>query len=79
MSTPRRSDRYVAEFLGGQNVFSGRVGRSTGDRVSLAAPATEVVAVPVGSARVSKGDTIDVAVRRDDIDLVRPGVEPRGR
>jgi putative spermidine/putrescine transport system ATP-binding protein len=72
-ATPR--DRYVAEFLGGQNVFSGRISAIEGDRVSLAAPEMKAVSVPIGNARVSKGDTIDVAVRRDDIDLVRPGLD----
>jgi putative spermidine/putrescine transport system ATP-binding protein len=71
-ATPR--DRYVAEFLGGQNVFSGRVDAVEGGVVSFAAPQMKSVTVPVGSARVSKGDTIDVAVRRDDVDLIRPGV-----
>src|SRR5271156_987820 len=71
-ATPR--DRHVAEFLGGQNVFSGRVGAIEGDRVSLVAPEFKAVAVPIGNARLSAGDTIDVAVRRDDIDLVRPGL-----
>ena len=71
-ATPK--DRYVAEFLGGQNVFSGRISAIEGDRVSLAAPEMKAVEVPIGNAHVSKGDTIDVAVRRDDIDLVRPGL-----
>ena len=66
-------DRYVAEFLGGQNVFSGRVGAVEGSRIVLAAPGLSHVAVPIGSARPQQGDTIDVAVRRDDINLVRPG------
>jgi putative spermidine/putrescine transport system ATP-binding protein len=72
-ATPR--DRYVAEFLGGQNVFAGRVDAIKGDLVSLAAPQMKHIAVPVGSARVSKGDTIDVAVRRDDVGLVRLGTD----
>jgi len=71
-ATPR--DRYVAEFLGGQNVFSGRVDAIQNDVVSFASPQMKHITVPVGSARVSQGDTIDVAVRRDDIDLIRPGV-----
>jgi putative spermidine/putrescine transport system ATP-binding protein len=70
-ATPK--DRYVAEFLGGQNVFSGRVGAVSGDCVTLASPQMKAVAVPMGDARVSQGDTVDVAVRRDDVDLVRPG------
>jgi putative spermidine/putrescine transport system ATP-binding protein len=73
-ASPR--DRYVAEFLGGQNVFSGRVDAINGDRLSFAAPQMKHVAVPVGAARVAKGETIDVAVRRDDVELIRPGVSP---
>src|SRR6201996_127162 len=72
-ATPR--DRYVAEFLGGQNVFAGRVDAVNGDLASFAAPQMKHVAVPVGSASVSKGDNIDIAVRRDDVGLVRPGVD----
>jgi putative spermidine/putrescine transport system ATP-binding protein len=71
-ATPR--DRYVAEFLGGQNVFSGRVDAIWDDLVSFAAPQMQHITVPVASSRVSKGDTIDVAVRRDDVELIRPGV-----
>src|ERR1700733_6285714 len=72
-ATPR--DRYVAEFLGGQNVFAGRVDAINGDLASFASPQMKHIAVPVGSARVSKGDTIDVAVRRDDVGLVRLGTD----
>ena len=67
-------DRYVAEFLGGQNVISGRV--RVGQRpAAVMAPAagepySRSAAPGVGLAT---GDAIDVAVRRDDIDLVRPG------
>ena len=72
-ATPR--DRYVAEFLGGQNVFAGRVDAINGDLASFASPQMKHIAVPVGSAPVSTGDTIDIAVRRDDVGLVRPGVD----
>jgi putative spermidine/putrescine transport system ATP-binding protein len=72
-ATPR--DRYVAEFLGGQNVFAGRVDAINGDLASFAAPQMKHIAVSLGSAPVSKGDTIDVAVRRDDVGLVRPGAD----
>src|ERR1700676_2747109 len=50
-ATPR--DRYVAEFLGGQNVFAGRVDALNGDLVSFASPQMKHIAVPVGSAHVS--------------------------
>ncbi len=66
-------DRYVAEFLGGQNVFSGRVDTVNGGRITLQAPEMRNVAIESGGARIGKGDTVDIAVRRDDIALVRPG------
>ena len=72
-ASPR--DRYVAEFLGGQNVFSGSVETVVGNLATLAAAEMRSVLVPVGGARLGRGDRIDVAVRRDDIDLVRPGRE----
>ena len=66
-------DRYVAEFLGGQNVFSGRVSAVDGELIRLESSELKAVAIPLGAARVNAGDRIDVAVRRDDINLVRPG------
>jgi len=66
-------DRYVAEFLGGQNVLSGRIERIEGDSAMISAEEMRDVVVPVGSRRtVSAGDRVDFAVRRDDVDLVRP-------
>src|SRR6202167_6299118 len=53
----------------------GRVDAINGDLVSFASPQMKHIAVPVGSAHVSKGDTIDVAIRRDDVGLIRPGVD----
>jgi putative spermidine/putrescine transport system ATP-binding protein len=66
-------DRYVAEFLGGQNVLSGRIERIEGDSAMISAAEMRDVVVPLGSRRsVSAGDRVDFAVRRDDVDLVRP-------
>ena len=70
-SAPR--DRYVAEFLGGQNVFSGSVRAVEGDAIRLENAELKSVVVPLVAAHVSAGDRIDVAVRRDDINLHRPG------
>ena len=68
-------DRYVAEFLGGQNVLSGKVERVDGDRVIISAQEMRDVVVPLGSRRtLAPGDRVDFAVRRDDVDLTRPGV-----
>jgi len=67
-------DRYVAEFLGGQNVLSGRVQTINGTHALVAAPASGGIKVPLADGpRVSPGDKIGVAVRRDDIELIRPG------
>ena len=66
-------DRYVAEFLGGQNVLSGRITRIEGDSAMISGDEMRDVVVPLGQRRtVSVGDRVDFAVRRDDVDLVRP-------
>jgi putative spermidine/putrescine transport system ATP-binding protein len=67
-------DRYVAEFLGGQNVLNGKVQTINGTHVLVASPDSRGIKVPLSAGvRVSTGDEIGVAVRRDDIELVRPG------
>ena len=69
-------DRYVAEFLGGQNVLSGRVQTVNGQHALMAAPERLGIQVPLRPGiHVDAGDSIAVAVRRDDIDLIRPGDE----
>ena len=68
-------DRYVAEFLGGQNVLSGRIERIEGDSAMISADEMRDVIVPLGPRRtVAAGDRVDFAVRRDDVDLVRPEI-----
>src|ERR1700734_496924 len=74
-ASPR--DRYVAEFLGGQNVLSGRVRTVNGHHAVVAAPTGTGITVPLTpGVHVDVGDPITIAVRRDDIDLVRPGDKP---
>jgi putative spermidine/putrescine transport system ATP-binding protein len=69
-ASPR--DRYVAEFLGGQNVLSGKVKTVEGGRALFAPADRNGITVPLQSnTRVVVGDQIDVAVRRDDIALLR--------
>ncbi|MBW8855401.1 MAG: ABC transporter ATP-binding protein, partial [Bradyrhizobium sp.] len=69
-------DRYVAEFMGGQNVLSGRVEKVNGSTFTLAQAAPDGIEVPLQArSTVSVGDKIDIAVRRDDVALVRPGRE----
>jgi len=73
-SAPR--DRYVAEFLGGQNVLSGRINRINGTRATMAGPLIKGIDIPLtAGARLEAGQAIDIAVRRDDIDLIRPGAK----
>src|SRR5215207_7057019 len=65
-------DRYVAEFLGGQNVLSGKVEKVGEGLVVLSQPNRRAIQIRLGTdARVAVGDRIDLAVRRDDIELVR--------
>ena len=75
-------DRYVAEFLGGQNVLSGRVQTVNGQHALMAAPEGLGIQIQVPlrpGIHVDAGDSIAVAVRRDDIELVRPGIaQPEG-
>ncbi|MBL26658.1 MAG: Fe3+/spermidine/putrescine ABC transporter ATP-binding protein [Rhodospirillaceae bacterium] len=66
-------DRYVAEFLGGQNVLSGKVEKVNGASLVMRGPKLEGFEVPVaGKTAVTQGDKVDIAVRRDDIRLLRP-------
>jgi putative spermidine/putrescine transport system ATP-binding protein len=71
-SSPK--DRYVAEFLGGQNVMSARVETINGTHAMVVAPSTHAIKVPLtDGVRLTAGDKVVVAVRRDDIELARPG------
>src|SRR5882757_1246405 len=66
-------DRYVAEFLGGQNVLTGRIERIEGDSAMIMSREMRDVVLPLGVRRTaSVGDRVDFAIRRDDVDLVRP-------
>ena len=70
-------DRYVAEFLGGQNIVAGKVDSVNGASVMMSAPQARDICVPVsGAVKLQHGASIEVAVRRDDIHLRRPGSRP---
>src|SRR3954466_12498614 len=67
-------DRYVAEFLGGQNVLSGKVEKVGEGHVVLSQPNRSGIQIGLcADTRVAIGDRIDIAVRRDDVVLVRSG------
>ena len=70
-------DRYVAEFLGGQNVLSGQIQSVNGQHAVMAAAAGGGIRVPLTpGVNLSTGDAIALAVRRDDIALIRPSDKP---
>jgi putative spermidine/putrescine transport system ATP-binding protein len=70
-SQPR--DRYVAEFLGGQNVLSGKVERVNGKSVLVNTRDAPLIEVPLAGRRpVGDGEHIDFAIRRDQMHLRRP-------
>jgi putative spermidine/putrescine transport system ATP-binding protein len=69
-------DRYVAEFLGGQNVLQCQVETVNGTSVRLKGPETHSIEVPLAGRRdLAAGARIDIAIRRDDIQLKRPGAD----
>ena len=67
-SAPR--DRYVAEFIGGQNVLSGRIDTISGARARMGGASFGEIAIPLPDRhRLAEGQKLDIAIRRDDIDL----------
>jgi putative spermidine/putrescine transport system ATP-binding protein len=65
-------DRYVAEFLGGQNVLSGKVEAVGADHLVLSQASRGGIHISLQPGnRVAAGDRIDLVVRRDDIELMR--------
>lgn len=67
-------DRYVAEFIGGQNVLTGKVGHLNGAQATLAGAMFSDIRIPLDTRRrLEDGQSLDIAIRRDDIDLLRPG------
>ncbi len=70
-------DRYVAEFLGGQNVLSGKVEKIGEDHLVISQRDRSGIHVGLRpDARIEVGDQIDLAVRRDDVELRRANAEP---
>jgi putative spermidine/putrescine transport system ATP-binding protein len=70
-------DRYVAEFLGGQNVLMGKVRTVNGQHAEVTGLTGSGFKVPLTpGVNVETGDPIAIAVRRDDIELTSPGGSP---
>ena len=70
-------DRYVAEFIGGQNVLSGRVNCVNGSKATLAGNMFSEIEIPLRAGRkLEMGQALDIAVRRDDIELMQAASRP---
>jgi len=70
-------DRYVAEFLGGQNVLTGKVEKIGEDHLVITQRDRSGIHVGLRpDKRIEVGDHIDLAVRRDDIELRRADAAP---
>jgi putative spermidine/putrescine transport system ATP-binding protein len=60
---------YVARFMGGQNVFSGRVVAVNGHEAEIEEDAGGRFAVPVQGAAAKEGESFSFAVRRDHVEV----------
>jgi putative spermidine/putrescine transport system ATP-binding protein len=68
-ANPRSS--YVARFMGGQNVLAGKVRGVEGDSVLLEGPGGARFRAAITGAKPAAGADVNLAVRRDLIDLRR--------
>jgi putative spermidine/putrescine transport system ATP-binding protein len=62
---------YVARFMGGQNVLSGKVERVADGRAFAVTGAGSRIEIPLGGIRVAAGDTVCAALRRDRLSVRR--------
>ena len=63
----RPNNRFVADFIGQTNVFSGTVDSVDGDRVTLATASGEKVEAITGEAEVGVGEAAHAAVRPEKV------------
>src|ERR1700728_636150 len=68
-NTPRTA--YVARFIGGQNVLSGKVESVAGGTAALRDAGGGRLTVPVGNAKPQPGSPLYLSIRRDRIEVVR--------
>jgi putative spermidine/putrescine transport system ATP-binding protein len=66
---------YVARFMGGQNVLSGKVVGHEGQTAVLTGRSGERFAVPNGGRSIGQGQTVHFAVRRDRVHLRSGGLD----
>ncbi len=75
-SRPRSS--YVARFMGGQNVFHGKVTAVADDLATLLGGQGERFLVPGQGLADYRGEMVSCAVRRDRMRLEKAPADPRG-
>jgi putative spermidine/putrescine transport system ATP-binding protein len=68
-ANPRSS--YVARFMGGQNVLTGKVRGVDGDTVLVDGAGGALFRAPIGGQNPAAGSQVNLAVRRDLIELRR--------
>jgi putative spermidine/putrescine transport system ATP-binding protein len=73
---------YVARFMGGQNVLTGKVASVSGGLATLVGDAGARFSSPLNGQTVAEGDVLHCCVRRDRVELERmrrpPGTPPEG-
>jgi putative spermidine/putrescine transport system ATP-binding protein len=62
---------YVARFMGGQNVLAGKVRGVEGESVLVDGPGGALFRAPSGGQKLAAGSQVNLAVRRDLIELRR--------
>ena len=62
---------YVARFMGGQNVLTGKLRATEGDSALVEGPGGARFRVPLSGTKPAIGSSVNLAVRRDLIDLRR--------
>jgi spermidine/putrescine transport system ATP-binding protein len=63
----RPNNRFVADFIGQTNVFSGTVESVDGERVTLTTASGEKVEATAGEAELGVGREVDAAVRPEKV------------
>ena len=69
----RPTTPYVARFMGGQNVLTGKVKSVAGKIMVLESAKGEHFEVPVAGSAPKTRETVSISVRRDRISIAKPG------
>jgi spermidine/putrescine transport system ATP-binding protein len=67
------ANRFVAEFVGTNNILPGRVEKVERDLVTVATPAGSFLATAPRDHRLSPGDAVDYVISADSISIAAPG------